>query len=279
MGLSACPALGSRGSGCPLQALPWRLRAFRSHPAALLRSRSGRQPLFPGTNTGQCPNPSYFRAVITTVIFDMDGLLLDTEPLWGRCMLRAAEKHQVPLDGDCFRETTGLRIGEVTDYWAIRYPWQGITPAGLAEEILDDIIHEAQHNGSVLPGVEAALQLLKAEGFKVGLASSSPLRMITALTDHFGITGYFDVITSADAVALGKPHPAVFLHCAELLASSPLECLVLEDSINGVIAAKAARMKVIAIPDAHHYNDPRFAIADAKLPSMEAFELALLAAY
>lgn len=206
----------------------------------------------------------------------MDGLLLDTEPLWGRCMLRAAQKHQVPLDGDCFRETTGLRIGEVTDYWAIRYPWQGVSPAGLAEEILDDIIQEARCNGSVLPGVDTTLQLLKKEGFKTGLASSSPLRMITALTHHFGITEYFDTITSADAVAYGKPHPAVFLHCAELLGSSPLECLVLEDSINGVIAAKAARMKVIAIPDAHHYNDPRFAIADARLKSMEDFELTLI---
>lgn len=206
----------------------------------------------------------------------MDGLLLDTEPLWGRCMLRAAKKHQVPLDGDCFRETTGLRIGEVTDFWAIRYPWQGITPAGLAEEILDDIIQEAQGHGSVLPGVTATLQLLKAEGYKVGLASSSPLRMIRALTDHFGITSHFDVITSADAVAYGKPHPAVFLHCAELLQSDPLQCLVLEDSINGVIAAKAARMKVIAIPDQFHYEDPRFAIADAKLKSMEAFGLSLV---
>lgn len=206
----------------------------------------------------------------------MDGLLLDTEPLWGRCMLRAAQKHQVPLDGDCFRETTGLRIGEVTDYWAIRYPWQGVSPAGLAEEILDDIIQEARCNGRVLPGVDTTLQLLKKEGFKTGLASSSPLRMITALTHHFGITEYFDTITSADAVAYGKPHPAVFLHCAELLGSSPLECLVLEDSINGVIAAKAARMKVIAIPDAHHYNDPRFAIADARLKSMEDFELTLI---
>lgn len=207
----------------------------------------------------------------------MDGLLLDTEPLWGVCMLRAAQKHKVPLDGDCFRETTGLRITEVTDYWAIRYPWQGITPLGLAEEILDDIIEEARCKGSVLPGVNAALDLLRKENFKIGLASSSPLRMITALTDHFGITNSFDVITSADAVALGKPHPGVFLHCAQLLDSSPLECLVLEDSINGVIAAKAARMKVIAIPDAHHYNDPRFAIADAKLKSMEELQLSMLA--
>lgn len=206
----------------------------------------------------------------------MDGLLLDTEPLWGVCMLRAARRHGVPLDGDCFRETTGLRIGEVTDYWAIRYPWQGVSPAGLAEEILDDIIHEAHCNGSVLPGVESALDMLRLEGLKIGLASSSPLRMITALTDHFGITEKFDVITSADAVALGKPHPGVFLHCAGLLYSSPLSCLVLEDSLNGVIAAKAARMKVIAIPDARHFDDARFAIADAKLRSMEALQMDLL---
>ncbi len=71
-----------------------------------------------------------------------------------------------------------------------------------------------------------------------------------------------------DAVEYGKPHPAVFLHAANLLHAQQHECLVLEDSINGVIAAKAARMKVIAVPDAHQINNPAFSIADAILPSL-----------
>src|SRR5690606_2753389 len=122
-------------------------------------------------------------------------------------------------------------------------------------------------------GVIQSLEMFKKNGFKIGLASSSPARMIGALVDHFGIREYFDEITSADVVSLGKPHPAVFMHCAEALGSRPIECVVLEDSVNGCISGKAARMKVIAIPDELHFDDPRFMIADAKLRSLESLDM------
>jgi mannitol-1-/sugar-/sorbitol-6-/2-deoxyglucose-6-phosphatase len=203
----------------------------------------------------------------------MDGLLLDTEPLWGKTMLEVAEKHQIPITRERFKETTGLRIYEVTDHWAIHYPWQGRSSKEVADEILDEIIAASKNHASILKGVEQALQLLRKNKYKIGLASSSPSRMINELVDHFGLTGYFDVITSADAVALGKPHPAVFLHCADSLGAKPNQCLVLEDSVNGMIAGKAARMKVIVVPDELHFDDPRFSIADGKLRSMEDFDL------
>lgn len=214
--------------------------------------------------------------MINTVLYDMDGLLLDTEPLWGDSMLRIAQKHNIPITWEKFKETTGLRIYEVTDYWSVKYPWNGSTSVEVAEEILDDIIEASKKAGRVLPGVVKSLVLLKENGFKIGLASSSPARMIHALVDHFDITHYFDCITSADAVELGKPHPAVFMHCANSLGSSPLQCAVLEDSVNGMIAGKAARMKVIVVPDALHFDDPRFAVADAKLKSLEDLDLEVL---
>ena len=214
--------------------------------------------------------------MINTVLFDMDGLLLDTEPLWGESMLRVAEKHRIPIGRDRFKETTGLRIYEVTDYWAVKYPWEGSTAVEVADEILDDIIATSKEKASVLRGVKKALALLKEHKYKIGLASSSPQRMIEELVSHFEIRHYFDAITSADAAELGKPHPAVFLDCAAELGSTPLQCAVLEDSVNGMIAGKAARMKVIVVPDALHFDDPRFALADAKLGSMEDFDLDVL---
>jgi HAD superfamily hydrolase (TIGR01509 family) len=214
--------------------------------------------------------------MINTVLFDMDGLLLDTEPLWGESMLRIAEKHKIPITRERFKETTGLRIYEVTHYWSLRYPWEGSSHEAVASEILDDIIASSKEKGSVLPGVLYALKMLKEKGYKTGLASSSPQKMIEALVDHFGIRDHFDVITSADAVDYGKPHPAVFLHCAADLGSSPLDCLVLEDSVNGMIAAKAARMKVIVVPDALHFDDPRFAVADAKLMNLNDLNIELI---
>ena len=206
--------------------------------------------------------------MINTALFDMDGLLLDTEPLWGDSMLAIAHKHGIPMTMQRLKETTGLRIYEVTEWWAIKYPWSGASAREVADEILDDIIASARIKGSVLEGVEDALKMLRKHHFRIGLASSSPKHMIDALVDHFGLTGHFDVITSADAVEYGKPHPAVFLHCAAELGASPLECVVLEDSVNGMIAGKAARMKVIVVPDALHFDDPRFSLADLRLKTL-----------
>lgn len=216
--------------------------------------------------------------MINTVLFDMDGLLLDTEPLWGECMLRIAGSHKIPITADKFKETTGLRIYEVTDYWAHKYPWQGSSSQQVADEILDDIIQCAKERGTILPGVVQSLQLLKANNYKVGLASSSPMRMIDELITHFSLKEYFDVVTSADVVELGKPHPAVFLHAAKELSSNPLQCVVLEDSLNGLLAGKAARMKVIMVPDVLQYHKPEFLLADAKLTSLEEFDLELIRA-
>ncbi|MBS1774207.1 MAG: hexitol phosphatase HxpB [Bacteroidetes bacterium] len=214
--------------------------------------------------------------MINTVLFDMDGLLFDTEPLWGVSMLRVAEKHGIPITRERFKDTRGFHIYEVTEFWSVKYPWEGASSQEVAEEILDDIIALTKEQGNIMIGVEKALQLLKDNNFKIGLASSSPIRMINDLVEHFGIRHYFDCITSADEVEFGKPHPAVFLHCAEQLGSTALQCLVLEDSVNGMIAGKAARMKVIAVPDPLHHDDPRFVLADAKLKSMEEFSLELV---
>src|SRR3954468_2665292 len=125
--------------------------------------------------------------MINTVLFDMDGLLLDTEPLWGESMLRVAEKHKIPITRKRFKETTGLRIYEVTDHWAIHYPWEGKTSKEVADEILEEIIASSKSSGTVLKGVEQALKLLTKHQFKIGLASSSPKHMIDALVGHFGL--------------------------------------------------------------------------------------------
>src|SRR5690606_39654831 len=98
---------------------------------------------------------------------------------------------------------------------------------------------------------------------------SSPARMIHSLVEHFGLGAYFDLICSADEVRYGKPHPDVFLLAAERLGADPLDCLVFEDSVNGMVAAKAARMTVAVVPDFRQAGDPRFALADLKLTSLE----------
>jgi len=84
-----------------------------------------------------------------------------------------------------------------------------------------------------------------------------------------GIAHFFDAIHSAEHLPYGKPHPQVFLDCAKDLGIPPNECLVIEDSLNGVIAAKAAKMYCIAIPDIEHRTDKRFVLADSNLLSLK----------
>lgn len=212
--------------------------------------------------------------MINTVLFDMDGLLLDTESLWGLSMWAVADKHRIIIAPDRFAETTGLRIHEVTEHWARHYPWEGADAHAVAEEILDDIIERAKKHGRVMPDVERLLAELEDAGVRIGLASSSPTRMIEALVRHFGLWDRFRAVTSAEEVEWGKPHPAVFLKCAKELGAKPYECLVLEDSVNGCIAGKAALMKVVAVVEERNWADPRFAIADTKIRSLEDLTMA-----
>ncbi len=205
-------------------------------------------------------------------IFDMDGLLLDTETLWGESMLQVATHYQVPIGPEFFKHTTGLRIYEVTEYWKEKFPWPGdATAHQLAEDVLDDIIARSKLHGRIMPGALELLQWLRSKDIKIGLATSSPTRMLQALIGHFGLNEYFDVLTSADTALFGKPHPEVYLQCAHALTVAPWNCVALEDSVNGMISAKAARMKVIVVPEEVKYDDPKFGLADVKLHSLEDF--------
>lgn len=209
-------------------------------------------------------------------IFDMDGLLLDTEPLWGKSMLKIAEHYQIPISPAHFKHTTGLRITEVTDYWLKKFPWPGAqTSIQIANEILDEVISLSKKEGTVMEGVLETLDFLKSQNIKIGLASSSPMRMINELIPYFHLIEYFEVLISADKAVAGKPHPDVYLQCAKALQTESWNCVAFEDSINGMIAAKSARMKVVVVPEAPKYKDVRFGLADVKLHSLKEFNEAV----
>ena len=112
------------------------------------------------------------------------------------------------------------------------------------------------------------MDLARSLGLKVAVASSSSEELIAAALDRLGLRG-LDAVRSAAPETYGKPHPAVLLSTARELGLDPTACVVLEDSLNGVIAAKAARMRCVAVPEADQLEDPRFAIADVRLPSLE----------
>ena len=213
---------------------------------------------------------------LDAVIFDMDGLLVDSEPLWRRAEQAVFPKVGVQLTDAMCMQTMGTRVDEVVQHWYNQKPWTGPTLKEVETEIVDAVVNLVRTEGAPLPGVRQVLELFAGQGVPIALASSSSARLIDAVVDTLGIRSYFAVLQSAEAEPFGKPHPGVFLRTAAALAVEPTRCLVFEDSYAGMIAALAARMRVVVVPDAVHQEDPRFGAATLKLRSLEAFDAACL---
>jgi sugar-phosphatase len=141
----------------------------------------------------------------------------------------------------------------------------------VTDEIVERVTEKILQHGLPMDGLEYILKFFKDHHFKIGLASSSPMILIMQVLDYLHIREYFQAIYSAEHEAYGKPHPGVYLACAKELNSVSAECIVFEDSVTGLIAAKAARMKTIAVPEAHRRGDPRYVLADMQLDSLREF--------
>jgi HAD superfamily hydrolase (TIGR01509 family) len=209
--------------------------------------------------------------VIEAVIFDMDGLLIDSEPLWRIAETRAMNAIGVPMVEEDGFLTMGLRTDEVVEFWYARYPWREPSKREVEGAITGNVIALIGERGEALPGAAEAVGATRAAGYRVGLASSSSMDIIEAVLDRIGLRADFDVLQSAEHEPYGKPHPAVYIECARRLGVAPDRCLALEDSPAGVLAAKAARMTCIAIPPPELREDNRYCIADRRLPSLRHF--------
>ncbi len=208
--------------------------------------------------------------MLEAVIFDMDGLLIDSEPLWIRAEIEVFGRHGVLLAEEDCTLTKGLRVDDVVAYWHQRKAFTNATPAEVESHLVTRVAELIAAEGRALPGIATALAAARAGGRKIALASSSTPPIITAALSRLGLSTAFDVVHSAATEAYGKPHPAVFLATATRLGVSPLACIVIEDSMTGVVAAKAARMRCVAVPFDHPSHDPRFVLADIVLGTLEA---------
>ncbi len=201
-------------------------------------------------------------------IFDMDGLLIDSEILWHEAEIEILGDLGVPLAADGCRRTKGMFVDEVTEFWHERYPWAGPTPAEVAVAIVDRVIALLLSKGELKPGAEHAISLCAERGLPLAVASSSQYRLIDTALDHFGLRHHFTLVHSAEDEAYGKPHPAVFLTAAGKLSTDGRHCLVWEDAPAGVLAAKAASMACIAVPEHGEEHHPAFGLADLVLGSL-----------
>ena len=206
---------------------------------------------------------------IKAVIFDMDGVLIDSEPLWRKAMIEGFASIGVLITEEDCKKTTGNRLKEVVEYWFEKLNIHDVLPTEIEHRIINMLVKLINNEGKAISGVIEVINFCNNKNIKIGLATSSSNQLMEAVLEKLKLKNTFKSSISAENMEYGKPHPEVFLSCASQLQISPLECIVIEDSINGVIAAKAAFMSVIALPEHENINNHKFSIADYKLNNMQ----------
>ena len=235
----------------------------------------------------------------------MDGLLIDTEPVWRTAEKEVFAELGVELTQADLLDTTGVRVDELVAAFLPRRPPSadpsgadpsgpspsgpspsgaypsgpspsGPSPAEVADRITDLVVDYVRRAGEPMPGVPEAIALFERSGLRLAIASSSPERLIDAVCARLKLD--IDIRCSALDEPRGKPAPDVYLAAARRLRLSPARCLAVEDSPAGVVAAKDAGMTCVAVPDPLLTGDPRYRRADLVLPSLTELTEPLLRA-
>ncbi len=192
--------------------------------------------------------------MVTAVIFDLDGVLIDSEPVWEDVRRRYVADHSGQWRPDTQRRLMGMSTGEWSHYLA-----EGLgvdrSPDQVARDVVGEMIARYEQHVPLIDGADRVVRALAAE-WPLGLASSSPPELIRATIDALGLTDTFAVTLSSEAVARGKPAPDVYLAVAERLGVDPGACVAIEDSTNGTRSAAAAGMRVVVV------THPRYPVED-----------------
>ncbi|MGA2838420.1 MAG: hexitol phosphatase HxpB [Acidimicrobiales bacterium] len=212
------------------------------------------------------------------VVFDLDGLLIDSEPFWRRAEIEVFADVGLDLSDQDVRQTMGLRIDDAVRHWWDRHPWEGRSRAEVEGAVTARVAELVEAEGEPMPGALAVVDLCRDLAIPMAVCSGSYATVIEAAMDRLGITASMAAWHSAEWEPLGKPHPGAYLTTAAKLGVDPTACLAFEDSFNGAISAKAARMRVVAVPEPAALASTRWGFCDLVLGSLESFDEAALRA-
>jgi sugar-phosphatase len=174
------------------------------------------------------------------------------------------------------RQTMGLRIDDAVRHWWDRFPWEGMSAPEVERAVTARVAELIGRSGTAMPGALEAMALCRRLGLPVAVCSGSYAVVIEAALEKLGIGSEVAVWHSCEWEPLGKPHPGGYLTTAAELGIDPTGCLVLEDSFNGAISAKAARMRVVVVPEPGAFDSPRWSFCDARLATLAGFDETLL---
>jgi HAD superfamily hydrolase (TIGR01509 family) len=210
------------------------------------------------------------------VVFDLDGLLIDSEPFWRQAEREVFATVGVHLTEAETRQTMGLRIDDAVLHWYERRPWSGMEPVEVERAVTARVAQLIESLGEPMPGALDVVDLCRDRSIPMAVCSGSYAQVIEAALDRLGLTSSMSAWHSAEWEPLGKPHPGAYLSTAAKLGVDPTSCLAFEDSFNGAISAKAARMRVVAVPEPAALASTRWGFCDLVLDSLEAFDGAAL---
>ena len=205
--------------------------------------------------------------MIEAVVFDLDGVLLDSEEMWDRVREELARERGGRWHDRAQRDMMGMSSTEWSRYMAdvIGLPEP---PEEINREVVRRLTELYREELPAIPGAREAVERLAAR-WPLGLASSSNRELIDLALELLGVEHLFTATVSSEEVAHGKPAPDVYLEAARRLDVDPTTAAAVEDSHNGILSAKAAGMRVIAIPNAHFPPDgDALAVADVVLDSL-----------
>ena len=195
--------------------------------------------------------PQPFRAVI----FDLDGVLADSEPWWNEIDAKLLAAHGVTYRGEYHRNVLGVSYRLAVEFYKKAF---GLSAS--VEELMrrrGEIAADFFANRiNVFPSAKTVLQELRQMNLHLAVATSSVSASARPFLARHGLTTFFEVVVTGEEVEHGKPHPEIYLRAAEKLGIAAAACLVIEDALSGIAAAKAAKMRVAAIPDTR-FVDPR----------------------
>lgn len=197
------------------------------------------------------------------IIFDMDGVLVNSEKLWKRAEYEIFTSLGVKVTEEYSKLTESMTTSEVTKFWFDKFPWENQELHVVEQMVVSKVIDLIETEECSMNGVKPFIEYLRKQNLKIGLATNSPKRIITTVLNKLDISHLFDAVSSAECEDTGKPHPAIYITTAKKLDVEPKNCIVIEDSYSGMLAAKNAGMAVCAFTNGN--KDIHFEIADYKL--------------